>query len=433
MYSIAIMDHQLIANRIYGGGFINAQTILPLFSSKYSSIYFPKSDTYFDIKKYPELLDNIEKIEDYGLTVSKTFKKLWIYGKPRSFRTYRRELLKGYIAEISGVDFVYDNDFYATLNRPPIFNPDILEICRIVKETRFGIALRGYSLVNNLNNIGLIKLILRNEPRSLLDVETLKRYISFLVHPLLDKYINGKISRCNNLQFIAVVNRLLATQNSSMSKDKNKFRFLFPSDVSQFKWGKGSIPPKGKRGIFFYSRLVPEKGIFEIPKILMEVRRLGHDVFLNVAGKFMYNKDEQTFHKLLIKYGVKEYVNVLGYLDEDALQEALSYSKVLMYPSHSDSFSISILNSIHLRTKVVSYDLPTLKDIYGDVPAVVFVKEYDTKAMALAISKILSESESSYFDTFNNQRTSEFFEITGSEKKLFCAVSELIDEALLLP
>ena len=430
MYSIAILDSHLITGNFSGGGLINAQTLLTKFPSRYSVIYLPKSNVYYAIKENPKLLKNMDKIESAGLVVSKTFKELWTSERRRSFRAYRKKLLEGYDSEIREVDFAYDNDFYNTLLPFPGINADILEMCRNTKVSKFGITLRGYSDISDSNNLGLIKLILRNELSSILDTETLKRYMSFLIHPLFNRHVNRCISRYESLKFIAVVNRHLAHQNSEMSKDNGKFRLLFPSDVSQFRLESGLKPLKNQLDIFFYSRLVPEKGIFEIPKILMEIRKLGNDVNLKVAGKFMYQRDEQAFHRLLNKYGVKEYVNILGFLNEEDLKNVLASSKVLMYPSHSDSFSIAILNSIHMKIKVVAYDLPSLKDIYGKIPTVKFVKEYETKAMALAISDILKENESSYFDSFNNPQTIQFLESTSNPGRLFDAISELIDESV---
>lgn len=409
---------------------MNAQTLLTKFPSRYSVIYLPKSDVYYAINENPKLLENVDKIERAGLAVSKTFKELWTSDRRHSFHAYRKYLLGGYMSEIGSADFVYDNDFYTTLYPFPGINPDILEMCRKTDEAKFGITIRGYSDINNSNNLGLIKLILKNEPTSILGIETLKRHVSFLIHPLFNRYINRGISGCENLKFIAVVNGRLAAWNSEMSKDKSKFRFLFPSDVSQFRLENGMNPRKNQRGIFFYSRLVPEKGIFELPKILMEIRRLGLDANLNVAGKFMYRRDEQAFHRLLKKYHMEEHVNLLGFLNEDDLKDVLARSKVLMYPSHSDSFSIAILNSVNVKTKVVAYDLPTLKNIYGNIPAVSFVKEYDTKEMALAISNILREDEQIYFNSFNNAQTVHFLEMTTSQEKLLDAISELIDQAV---
>ena len=409
---------------------MNAQTLLTMFPSRYSVIYFPKSDVYFAISENPKLLENIDKIESVGFTVSKTFKKLWINDGYSSFRNYRKKLLAGYSSEIRAVDFVYDNDFYTTLLPFPRINSDILEMCRKSEVAKFGITLRGYSVISNLNNLDLIKLILRNEISSIFNTETLKRNVSFLIHPLFDRHINRAISRYENLKFIAVVNRHLALQNSEMSKDNGKFRFLFPSDISQFKLESGMNPRKNQHDIFFYSRLVPEKGIFEIPKILMKIRKLGFDVNLKIAGKFMYKKDEQAFHRLLDKNGVKEHVNILGFLNEEDLKSVLARSKVLIYPSHSDSLSIAILNSIHMKTKVVAYDLPTLKDLYSDISAVRFVKEYDTVAMSLAISEILKEDEGAYFSSFDNTQTANFLEKTRSSENLLDAISVLIDEAI---
>lgn len=430
MHSIAILDSHLITGKFSGGGLINAQTLLAMFPSKYSVVYLPKSEVYYEIRENPKLLDNIYKIESTGIVVSKTFKKICENLEHLNFYSYRKKLLSGYISEITSVELVYDNDFHANLYPLPGIIPDILKMCSNAEKVRFGITLRGYSDINKTNNIKLMKFILKNETSSLMNIETLKRYISFSFHPFLHQRINKRISKCRNLAFISFVNSYLQIQNKEINESGARFHLLFPSDISQFKLKEGTQLEKNSQKILFYSRLVPEKGIFEVPRILLEILKLGHEVEMIIAGRFTYKKDEDVFYKLLEKFGVKEHTKFLGFLNEDALRDVLYSSKVLMYPSHSDSFSISILNSLHLKTKVVAYDLPALKDIYGNIPSVRFVKEYDTKAMALAISDILKEDERTYFDSFDNPQTANFLEATGSTEKLLYAISNLIDEAI---
>jgi len=263
-----------------------------------------------------------------------------------------------------------------------------------------------------------------------LDLDTIKRFAYIYLHPLYDMRTNKEVSKCNNINFIACVSPHLSVWNSDMSIDKKKFKFLFPSDITQFPQSSDEVSVINKKNVFYYSRLVPEKGIFELPEIVSEILNSGIDVNLEIAGKFSYRKDESIFLDLLKRYNIEKHVKVLGFLSEVELKKRLSESKVLLYPSHSDSFSISMLNSLHLKTKVVAYDLPCLKEIYGNLHTVKFVKEYDTRAMATEAINLLNENTESYLASFQLPEMVKFRQLTSDPLEVFKAISNLVEEAL---
>jgi len=65
-----------------------------------------------------------------------------------------------------------------------------------------------------------------------------------------------------------------------------------------------------------------------------------------------------------------------------------------VYPSHEDSFSLVVLESLALGTMVVAYDIPAIREVYGDL--VYTVQEGDINSMARGVIKVLKMSESEY-------------------------------------
>jgi len=126
--------------------------------------------------------------------------------------------------------------------------------------------------------------------------------------------------------------------------------------------------------LVFYARMHPEKGIFELPKIIKVLRdEYDGDVKLKVMGAFLNDGVRRVFFSLVRRYGVENNIEYLGFVNEEEKHEIVAKAKVLIYPSHSDWFSLVILESLALGTPVVAYDIPGPKSVFSDSPGVLFV------------------------------------------------------------
>ena len=82
-------------------------------------------------------------------------------------------------------------------------------------------------------------------------------------------------------------------------------------------------------------------------------------------------------------------IRYLGYLPDEGLWQVLAKSKVLIYPSHCDVFSLVVLESLFLGNSVVAYNIPAICNVYNNLKAVRVVEEYNWKRMAEEAIKIL--------------------------------------------
>jgi glycosyltransferase involved in cell wall biosynthesis len=99
--------------------------------------------------------------------------------------------------------------------------------------------------------------------------------------------------------------------------------------------------------LVFYARMHPEKGIFELPKIIKILRdEYDGDVKLKVMGAFPNDGIRRVFFSLVRRYGVENNIKYLGFVNEEEKHEIVAKAKVLIYPSHSDWFSLVILESL---------------------------------------------------------------------------------------
>jgi len=142
-------------------------------------------------------------------------------------------------------------------------------------------------------------------------------------------------------------------------------------------------------GVIYYARISKEKGIFDLLKAwrIIEERE---DVTLYVAGRFEDYKTKVKFEQTIKKYYLKK-VMYLGYLDRKKLFETVAHFPILAYPSYRDSFSMTVLESIAMGLRVVAYDIPAIRYIYGKCKNVKLVPLGDFKQLALNIIENLKK------------------------------------------
>jgi len=71
--------------------------------------------------------------------------------------------------------------------------------------------------------------------------------------------------------------------------------------------------------------------------------------------------------------------------------EIVAKAKLMLYPSHVDSFSYAVLESLYLNTPVVAYKIPAIEIYYGGLPGVELVEEWDLEALTVKAIDILEK------------------------------------------
>jgi len=91
------------------------------------------------------------------------------------------------------------------------------------------------------------------------------------------------------------------------------------------------------------------------------------------------------------KLGIEGKVIFTGFVPREKRFEIVAKAKLVLYPSHIDSFSYAVLESLHLGTPVVGYRIPALEIHYGKCSAVHLVEEGDIEALTIKAIEILKE------------------------------------------
>jgi len=83
------------------------------------------------------------------------------------------------------------------------------------------------------------------------------------------------------------------------------------------------------------------------------------------------------------RLGIEDKVTFTGFLPREKRFEIVAKAKLVLYPSHVDSFSYAVLESLHLNTPIVGYRIPALEIYYSKCPGVELVEEGDIEALTI--------------------------------------------------
>ncbi|BFH74448.1 glycosyltransferase family 4 protein [Sulfurisphaera javensis] len=148
----------------------------------------------------------------------------------------------------------------------------------------------------------------------------------------------------------------------------------------------------------FFARLVPQKGLTELPKI---AERLSAKII--VFGKLFSESDK--------KYLKSKNIDYRGFRPIEEVYETVSKAKVLIYPSHQDGYSLVVLDTLALGTSIVAYNIPAIKFVYGDLKPVKLVNEYDYISLSREANRVLQMDENEYIKEHEEEKVKEFLDL----------------------
>lgn len=143
----------------------------------------------------------------------------------------------------------------------------------------------------------------------------------------------------------------------------------------------------------YFSRLVPEKGLFELPFIWKQVVKKIPSAKLAVAGGVEDQNFVNIFKKMVHRYGLSKNVVYFGPQDRESLIYLISSSKITIYPSFFDVFSLVILESLAAGVPVVAYSIPAVKYNFSDCKALLLCKTGDKRKMSEKIISLLENED----------------------------------------
>jgi glycosyltransferase involved in cell wall biosynthesis len=195
---------------------------------------------------------------------------------------------------------------------------------------------------------------------------------------------------------------LLLTVSSSVIEQvlplnpRLKFHVIHPGiGITLKKYQNEERSPIRYQAIFF-ARLVPEKGLFDLPIIWKLVTMKFPDAKLAVAGEGEQRFIEK-FRELVYRENLIKKIIFLGMLNETELIRAVKSSFLTLYPSLFDTASLTVLESLACGVPVVAYDISAIRHNYRKCGAILRCPIEDTPCMERnKLSKIAKDYVSDY-------------------------------------
>ena len=286
------------------------------------------------------------------------------------------------------IDAVFNFDYYF-----PLENGDFTKLIAKKFSVNYGICLQAvgdYNLSLHTYFNDTVKL--------LITCKTPKVFAYRIYQYLSKSTLVSRINHNSNLNIILAINSNLK-DNVRLKRD---IHTLLPSNGIENPSGQtlkdhGSATCYSKKDqIIFVARHSYVKGTFDL-KPIMDIVFKNMSSKLVLVGGFEHRSEEVLFKKIMNVYLRSGQIVYRGFVNDEELYNEIARSKLMIYPSHADTFSITVLQSLSLKTPVIAYDIAGLR-IYKGLQAVHLVEEFNYSAMASEVLKLLkTENTSSLF------------------------------------
>lgn len=273
----------------------------------------------------------------------------------------------------------------------PVLFPDTLPLRKQLKGEGspfvFSMLKKGSFLVSMLIGIGDINLtssyLLINAPRmavygGIKDNLLLK----FLYLQLIERSLLRKLMRYKERILFLATSKGVKNKLHKMEVEVVFPHFALDEDIRKYRSNE-----KEDYAVFF-ARVTALKGIYEAIKAFKLMRNNGIKSLIVIGENFSLAKP-------------KDGVQFLGHVDKEEVYKILSRARVNLYPSHSDTFGISVLETLGVGTPVSMYYNPANYEYFSKSKNVRIAKEYDVKTLARNALE-LTYTEDEYTDHLIN-------------------------------
>ena len=116
--------------------------------------------------------------------------------------------------------------------------------------------------------------------------------------------------------------------------------------------------------VIFFARITPEKGIFDYLSIVSKLIKMVPNLKVAVMGFASDDMKTRVLSKAA-ELGIRDRVEFIFNASRDDVLRNLSRSKIMIYPTKSDSFSLSVLEALSCGTPVIAYAIPAIRLNYN--------------------------------------------------------------------
>jgi glycosyltransferase involved in cell wall biosynthesis len=138
----------------------------------------------------------------------------------------------------------------------------------------------------------------------------------------------------------------------------------------------------------FVGRLVKNKGVYDLISIWKKVCDAKPNAKLAILGD---GPEKELLNKRISEMGLEKNIVLFGFVFGPEKDRIIMSSMIFVFPSHLESWGISIAEAMACGLPVVAYDLRVFKEVFEDNLFVVPLK--DVNAMAEQVIFLLNNSD----------------------------------------
>lgn len=161
-------------------------------------------------------------------------------------------------------------------------------------------------------------------------------------------------------------------------------------DVDYWAAPPPAITPDAPIRLVIVATFSPHKGHADLLYAVRQLRHRGRDVAACLVGS---GPEEPLIRRLLRRLDLAGEVTFTGDLDRDGVRRAIHDAHVLVHPSHSESFGMSVLEAMAASRCVVAADCVGVRELIRHEQTGLLAPPGDVDAIASAIERLAEDAD----------------------------------------
>jgi glycosyltransferase involved in cell wall biosynthesis len=175
--------------------------------------------------------------------------------------------------------------------------------------------------------------------------------------------------------------------------------FILPAGFDTAAVDRAAPQSKDKNLGCFIGRLVSQKGIFDLLKIMTQLGRSHPEFRLVMAG----TGSERDFLMTEIQRLNLTNIQLAGFVSEEGKLLLLKKSKYFFFPSYEEGWGIALAEALYCECRCICYELPHYRSIFGDFPIYARLGDADDFTRAFQQSGEVSPEQKKFMSQYDDR------------------------------
>jgi glycosyltransferase involved in cell wall biosynthesis len=163
----------------------------------------------------------------------------------------------------------------------------------------------------------------------------------------------------------------------------------------------------------FVGRVSRDKGVFDLVRMWDQIVQNNSESKLLIVGT---GPDLEDLKKLAEKSGISSRIIFAGRCEDSELYSLMKSSKIFLFPSRFEGWGLAVGEALACGLPVVSYDIPALREIFGECKSVFLVPIGNIRKFTETAAKILENGNFAAFEKISKEYIKRFnWEEVGSK------------------